>query len=264
MLSNAKQFLAALVLLVVSSVAVADALDEITARGTLRIGVSEFAPWTIKTESGDLKGFEIDIGRKIADDMNVEPIFKVYVWEDIVPALNKGEIDLIAAGMAITPERALKVEFTLPYFQSGVAIAANRELTRDASSLDELDREGVGVIVVADTLAHDVTRTVFEKAEVRVFQSAEEAEAEMVKGDAHMYVASVPEAQFLALRNPELLDMPLQEPLLRSMAGLAVRKGNQELLNFLNAWVTARSADEWIDSRYGYWFESLDWLESAR
>ena len=39
----------------------------------------------------------------------------------------------------------------------------------------------------------------------------------------------------------------------------AVRKNNQEMLNFLNAWIIAHEADEWIDSSYQYWFNTLKW-----
>ncbi|MEE8234530.1 MAG: transporter substrate-binding domain-containing protein, partial [Gammaproteobacteria bacterium] len=83
----------------------ADILDDIIERGTLRIGVSLFVPWTMEDESGHLSGYEIDVTKKLAQDMSVKPKFIVYKWEDIIPALRKGEIDIIAGGMAITPAR---------------------------------------------------------------------------------------------------------------------------------------------------------------
>jgi len=62
-----------------------------------------------------------------------------------------------------------------------------------------------------------------------------------------------------ALRNPAVVDVPIDEPLPASAEGLAVRKGEQQLLNFLDAWVTSRQADKWIQSTRDYWFETLDW-----
>ena len=58
----------------------------------------------------------------------------------------------------------------------------------------------------------------------------------------------------------ESLDLPIAEPILAPSEGLAVKRGEQELLNFLNAWVTARDADRWIPSTHDYWFGTLDWL----
>ena len=72
-------------------------------------------------------------------------------------------------------------------------------------------------------------------------------------------VASSPQPEFLALQHPGTLDLPLAKPLLSYKAGLAVKKGDQEWLNFLNAWVTARSADKWLSATHKYWFDSLEW-----
>ena len=55
----------------------------------------------MKNKAGELIGFEIKVATKVADDMGVKPEFKVYIWDEIIPALQKGEIDVIADGMAI-------------------------------------------------------------------------------------------------------------------------------------------------------------------
>ena len=59
----------------------------------------------------------------------------------------------------------------------------------------------------------------------------------------------------------DTLDLPLAEPLVTYKAGLAVRKGEQEWLNFLNARITARSSDKWLEATHDYWFESLAWRQ---
>ena len=45
-----------------------------------------------------------------------------------------------------------------------------------------------------------------------------------------------------------------------SSEALAVKKGEQQLLNFLDAWVTARQTDKWLATTRGYWFETMDWM----
>jgi polar amino acid transport system substrate-binding protein len=42
---------------------------------------------------------------------------------------------------------------------------------------------------------------------------------------------------------------------------MGVKRGEQELLNFLNAWITARAADKWLSATHKYWFETLKWRE---
>ena len=224
----------------------ADVLDEILERGTIRVGVAEFVPWTLKDKAGQLIGFEIDVARKIAGDIGVNPEFKVYAWEDIIPALQQGEIDIIAGGMAITPARALRVNFSRPLATSGVGLATNTRMTRDIKSLRQLDSPEIVITTVKDTFASSVATMMFASAELRMFSTRDEAEAEILEGRAHVYLASMPETQFLTLQNADVVDLPVAEPLVANSEALAVAKGEQQFLNFLNAWVTARQSDKWL------------------
>ncbi|MGI9206240.1 MAG: transporter substrate-binding domain-containing protein [Woeseiaceae bacterium] len=253
-----------LLILVISPLAHADVLDDIIDRGTIRFGVSEFVPSTIRTKSGELIGFEIDMARKIASDMNVKPEFKVYEWEKIIPAVQNGEIDVIAGGMSITPGRALQVNFSQPTAESGVGLATNTEKTKNISALEHLNDDRVVIAVVADTIAHSVAETFFEKATIKAYATEKLAEEEIIADRAHAYLASSAEINYLALTNPGKVDVPLSEPLMASSQGLAVKKGEQELLNFLNAWVVARQADKWLGTTYEYWFNTIEWVPQAR
>ena len=248
---------------IVSTALKADVLEDIIERGTIRVGVAEFVPWTLKDKDGDLIGFEIDVATKVARDIGVRPEFKIYVWEDIIPALQKGEIDMIAGGMVITPARALRVNFSRPLANSGVGIATNTEMTRDIEAFRELDKPDIVVTTVNETFAASVASVLLPNATVKTFAEREKAEAEVLEGRAHVYLASLPEAQFLVLKNPDIVDLPTSEPLIANSEGLAIRKGEQEFLNFLNAWVTARQADKWLPTTRDYWFATLDWTEQV-
>jgi len=249
----------ALLALLFATTSAADVLDRILERGSLRVGVAEFVPWTMKNAKGELIGFEVDLARKLAADMGVTPDLRVYEWEAIIAALQKGEIDVIAGGMAITPERALQVNFSRPVATSGVGIATNTSMTADMQRFEDLNHPDVIIATGAETLSAEVSGMLFDGARVTVFDSSRQAAAAVLDGEAHVYLASMPEVVFLALRNPAVVDVPIDEPLLASAEGLAVRKGEQQLLNFLDAWVTSRQADKWIQSTRDYWFETLDW-----
>ena len=109
-----------------------------------------------------------------------------------------------------------------------------------------------------------VAQTFFPKANIKAHASSDVAVQEILENRAHAYVASVPEINFLSLTNGNAVDVPLSEPIMASREGLAVRKGEQQLLNFLNAWVTSHKADRWLDATRDYWFESLDWAEDIK
>jgi polar amino acid transport system substrate-binding protein len=53
--------------------------------------------------------------------------------------------------------------------------------------------------------------------------------------------------------------VPIKKPLVATREAFAVRRGDNDFVNFLNAWVVARDADAWLTSTRKYWFESLNW-----
>ncbi|MDO3387839.1 transporter substrate-binding domain-containing protein [Gilvimarinus sp. SDUM040013] len=255
-------FLLALVTSLACAQAHADALSDIIKHEKIKVGVSLFTPWTIQSSKGKLAGFEIDIAKKIAADMGVEVEFKVYPWEKIMPALQKGEIDFIAAGMAITPKRALRVDFTQPYSESGVTLATHTANTKDINSLIELNKESVVIAAVQDTIGGDLAASVFDKATLTYFETPQLAEAAVLEGKAQGYVASEAMARIFAMTHADTVDLPLPERLLTYKIAFAVSKGEQPLLNFLNAWIVSRTADRWIPATESFWFDSLEWQEA--
>ena len=242
----------------------ADVLEDVLNRGTLRVGVALFTPWAIDAGDGKLIGFDVEVARKLSTDMSVKPEIIVVPWGEIVDALDSGRIDVIVAGMAITPERALRVNFSNPYARSGVGLAANRAMTAEVKGLRDLNDPKIVITTVAKTLGSDVAKLMFDRANLQVVADSKAAAQAVIDGKAHAYVASTVETGFLALEHPDTVDLPLGKPLVASVSGLAVKKGEQEMLNFLNAWVAARTADRWLPATQKYWFESLKWRDQVK
>ncbi len=236
-----------------------DALDRIQKTGELRIGVSLFTPWTMKNKRGELSGFEIDVAKQLAKDMGVKPVFQVFDWKNILPALLKQRIDIIVAGMVVTPQRALKVNFSQPYASSGIGMATNIQLTKNFTGLADLNRPLVKVACIAGTVSESLVRRIFPKATVQIFQKSQEAIQALTSGKVHAYVESNPLPTFVALEHPDTVDKPLSKPLISTKAAFAVNKGQADFINFLNAWITAKEADAWLASAHEYWFQSLKW-----
>ncbi|MEO1773589.1 MAG: transporter substrate-binding domain-containing protein [Pseudomonadota bacterium] len=237
----------------------AGVLEEVVERGTLRVGVSTFVPWTFRSVDGTLEGHEIDIVERIAGDIGVEAELVEVPFSEIMDRLNAGEFDMIAAGMAITPARAMQIGFTQPYFFSGITLATNKSATADLESLADVNSAEIKIAVVAETFSASLGARLFDEAEIVAFDTADAAQAAVLSGEAPIYLASEPEANFFALENPDAIDVPLSEPLVRSSAGFGVRKDAHEWREFLNAWIVAREADLFLSSTYDFWFESIEW-----
>lgn len=234
-------------------------LQKVLNAGELRVGVALASPWALRGDDGKLEGFEVDVAKRLAADMKVQPVILPYDWNKLIPALESGEIDLIAAGMTITPERALHVNFSRPYANGGVNLATNLRSTAKVERLEDLDDPGYKVAAVKGSVAVALARRILPKAQLVLFDAAKAAGKALVAGDVDAYLEDEPVPTFLALENPNDVDVPIAQPLLTTPAGFAVAKGEPDFLAFLNAWITARTADTWLPTTHRYWFKSLRW-----
>ena len=175
-------------------------LESVLKNGKLRVGVSLFAPWTLKNKQGKLIGFEIDVAKQLAKDLGVRLELKEFEWEDMLPALLKKHIDIIAAGMVITPQRALKVNFSQPYADSGLGLATNIALTKNFTGLKDLNEPNTIIAVVAGTVAEDLAQRIFPKATIKRYQQSEKAIQAVTQGTVHAYVEHNPISHFHRVR----------------------------------------------------------------
>lgn len=236
-----------------------DVFDQIIKKGEIRVGISVMAPWVMKDKQGNYIGFEIDVAKLLASDMDVKPVFKEYKWNELIPALLNREIDIIASGISITPKRGLKIRFSNPYSSSGYGLVSNLKLTKDFTSIKDLNDSKVFIGVVKGTVSESLAPKIFPRARIDTFKDNHEATEAVVNGTVHAYVASAPTPRFVALRYPDEVDLPLEKPLLVTKEAFAINKHNPEMLAYLNSWITAHEADAWIKSTHAYWFKSLKW-----
>ena len=251
-------FLAAVAM---AQAAPARTLQQVRTAGTLRVGVTLFAPWAARAPNGDLIGFEVDVARQLAADMGVKAEVLPYELGRLIPALESGEIDVIAAGLTITPERALHVNFSAPYAEGGIALATHVEKTANVAKLDDLNNAKYKIAAVQGSVAQELARRLLPRAELKPYESVDAASAALLAGEVDAYLEDEPVPTFLALENPKTVDVPIDRPLLASKAGLAVIKGDADFLAFLNAWIVARDADTWLPTTAAYWFKSLRWRD---
>lgn len=89
-----------------------------------------FPPWNSVDTSGEVIGFDIDVGKAICERANLDCTFVTQAWDGIIPALNVGKFDAIMAGMSITEKRSQVISFSEPY-----ALTSNYFVVAKASDI---------------------------------------------------------------------------------------------------------------------------------
>src|SRR3954454_7488784 len=98
-------------------------LADIVKKGEIRIGTTGTQPpYSMKSKTGELMGFEIDLANALATNMGVKLKLVEIPFSDLMDALKTNKIDAIMSGMTITPERNLVALFAGPYTVSGKSI----------------------------------------------------------------------------------------------------------------------------------------------
>ena len=237
-------------------------IETIKKRGVIKIGLSLFIPWSMRDKSGELIGFELDVGRKLAEDMGVEVEFIPTAWDGIIPALVSGKFDTIISGMSVTAQRNLTINFTDPYAFSGLAILANREMT-EGMSLDDLNSPDVTFSARRGATPAVVIAERFPEAQLLLFDEDGASTQEVLNGNAHATMASQPTPNREVLRYPETLVVPYEDMFDPRGEGFAVRKGDPDALNYFNNWIAHNWRTGWLKKTHDYWFNSNEWADQV-
>lgn len=234
-------------------------LETILQRGTIKVGFDTFKPWAMKDKNGDYIGFEIDVAKKLAEDMGVKVEFVPTKWSGIIPALLTGKFDIIIGGMSITPKRNLKVNFSLPYEFSGMSIVANSKRASGRTTLKEFDTPDTTIAVRLGTTAAEAAKNFLPNAKKLFFDEESQTIQELLNNRVDALVASNPLPMNLAKEYADTLYLPLSDDFSREPISFAVRKGDLDYLNWLNNWVRVTMSKGWLQNRYEYWFYTSEW-----
>lgn len=233
-------------------------IETVKRRGVIKIGLSLFMPWSMRDRNGELIGFEIDVGRKLAEDMGVDVEFVPTSWDGIIPALVTGKFDTIISGLSITPQRNLTVNFTDPYAYSGSTLLANSQLT-EGFSLEDFDSPDVTIAARRASTSAVAAASHFPRAELLLFDDDGATVQEVLNGSAHATMNKEPTPSRELRRYPDTLHIPFDIVFDQTGEAFAVRKGDPDALNFFNHWIANHWRSGWLQERQDYWFTTEDW-----
>jgi ABC-type amino acid transport substrate-binding protein len=120
------------------------ALARVRTAGQLRIGTDATYPPFASAQGGEFSGFDIDLGRALARELGVTPVFVNASFDGIFPALQNGSFDVVLSAVTITPERRAVLLFSDPYIDAGQLLAVRKD-RQDIRGPADLSGKRVGV-----------------------------------------------------------------------------------------------------------------------
>ena len=222
-------------------------LEEIQASGTINIGVfSDKNPFGYVDENGDYQGYDVYFARRIGVDLGVAVNFVSTEAANRVEYLETGKVDIILANFTVTPERAEKVDFALPYMNVALGVVSpDSRIITDLSELTADDQ----VIVISGTTAEDYLIKNNPEITLQKYDTYANAKNALENGNAAAWANDNTEVIAYALQNE---GYTVGIPSLGSQDTIApaVSKGNESLLNWINEEIKALAGEQFFHQDY--------------
>jgi polar amino acid transport system substrate-binding protein len=212
-----------------------------------------YAPFESQNEKGEIVGFDIEVVQAVAKKAGIEVKFVNTPWEGIFNALGQGDRDMVVSAVTITDERKQTMDFSDPYFDAQQLIAVKE----DSKVAKFADLKKLKVGVQTGTTGDEAVTKLLGKASTNIkrFESTPLALKELEAGgvDAVVadngvvvhYVANNPGGKFKTVSDKEFVP---------EQYGIALKKGNSELLAKVNKGLADIKADGTYTAIYTKYF----------
>jgi glutamate transport system substrate-binding protein len=222
-------------------------MAELQEAGEIRIGVKyDVPPFGLENpQTGEVEGFDVDLGNYIAEQLGVEPVFREATSDNRIPLLVDGTIDLILSTMTITEERDLEIDFSEPYY-----VANGDVLVPEGSDIQSLeDLNGRRVCTALGSTYADTIRKEAPDADLRLvdlysecFDQIQSGAIDAVSTDDVILTGMVIQDDSLEILGLEYTTEPY---------GAGIPEGDTEFKEFVDDTI-----QQFIDD--GSWQESYD------
>jgi len=239
------------------------AMDKILKNKELVIGTTGAQPPMSGTsKKGEIIGLDIDIAKAIANAMGVKIKIITLPFNELLPALEEGEVDMVISGMTMTSERNQKIAFVGPYYVSGKGLLAVAQQYAAMQNAEGLNSIHVAVAALKDSTSMKYAKSDIPKATLKVTYSMDAALELLYKGEVDVVIADFPFCALTAFRNLEKNLIAGKTPLTFEPLGIALPEDTL-LINFVqNFLVTLQGSgeltkmtDQWLTG--GLWVNKL-------
>ena len=228
------------------------AIARIEARGVLLVGsTGDYRPLTWRDpETGRWEGFGIEVAERIAARLGVRAEFVQTSWPTLAADVQADPpvFDLAIGGITVTDARRETMDMSDGYLANGKTILCRAEDAGRFRSLADIDRPDVRILVNPGGLNEAFARANLPHARLAVHPRNEEIPSLVADGSADVMVTEIVEAPWYVRNDPRLAAPLLAEPFTHGEIGVLLRKGQDDLLAFVNAALAEMAEDGTLDS----------------
>lgn len=215
-----------------------------------------FPPFdTTDKKTGDLIGFDVDMMEAIAADQGFKLEWVNMSFNGLIPALQAGNIDIIASGMNASEDRREQVDFSETYYDSGLVVAVKKDNTT-VTSLGAITTDMKVGGQIGTTGADLCTKLQDEGKvkEAKIYDGLDVAVMDLQNGTIDALINDLPVTKAYIKAQPDTIKI-VGDVLNAESYGIAVQKGNKELLSKINAGMKNIKENGKFDELYAKWFE---------
>lgn len=235
-------------------------LARIAESGTLRVGMSAGQPpYNVRSREGKIIGLDVDLASMLAKALHVDLEIIDMPFSELLPALEKGKVDLVMSGMTATLRRNMRAAFVGPYHITGKSILARSE-TIAALQSEEMDKSNLKIAALKGSTSEDFVKRVAPKAKLLATKDYDAAIDLLLSNKADAFVADASIIMLSMLRWPDAGLVAAQNPLTIEPIGIAVPPGDPLLLNLVQNYLNAIKGTGALEKLNEKWFKSGAWL----
>lgn len=238
-----------------------DAVHRIVASGQLRVGVSGVQPpLNMKSRAGGLIGLDVDLAEALAEAMDLELVVVERPFADLLPALERGELDLVISSLTITPARNAQVAFAGPYLISGATVLTREKLVAELDDQDALDSPERTWGVRAGSTGEALVRDALPTAKRVAVDDVTTLIPRVLSGEIDGLISDLPFVRFVLARHPDdgLAELPM--PLSTEPIGIASPADSPLLANLVQNYLNTLEYTGLLMEMKAYWLGGDDWL----
>jgi cyclohexadienyl dehydratase len=179
-------------------------LDQIIARGALRVGTTgDYRPFTaLDKRTGAYSGLDIDLAESLGAALGVKVEFVATSWPNLARDFDDGAFDIAMGGVSVTLERAKKGYFSIPYMREGKTPIARCADKDKYQTLGDIDRPDVVVIVNPGGANEKFDRSHLHAAQIIVYPDNAAIFDQLAAGKADVMVTDASETRYQQKQHP--------------------------------------------------------------